>query len=182
MILMGPASEAEHTSRMHRRRPADPVLLALVLVASLLLLAGCSRTDGYGDAWVALDGDLSGVSVDVHKQVGCGCCDGWAAYLREHGATVNVQEDPYQADYRRSLGVPSEAGGCHTAFIDGYVVEGHAPIAAIVSLLTSRPDLVGIAVPGMPAVGPGMGGDEEAWNAMDVLSINPGGELNLFHF
>jgi hypothetical protein len=40
--------------------------------------------------------------------------------------------------------------------VDGYVVEGHVPADVIQRLLKERPNLVGVAVPGMPAGSPGM--------------------------
>ena len=53
-------------------------------------------------------------------------------------------------------GVPADLEACHTALVDGYVVEGHVPADLIVRLLRERPAVVGLAVPGMPAGSPGM--------------------------
>jgi hypothetical protein len=54
------------------------------------------------------------------------------------------------------FGVPAAAMSCHTAVIDGYVIEGHVPVEDIRRLLAERPDARGLAAPGMPAGSPGM--------------------------
>ena len=81
-------------------------------------------------------------------------------HLQSNGANVEVSDDPDRAAYRASLGIPDDAVSCHTAIVDGYAIEGHVPATAIQRLLASRPDAVGLALPGMPADSPGMGGDE----------------------
>ena len=73
--------------------------------------------------------------------------------------------------------MPDGAASCHTALVEGYVVEGHVPTAAIMKLLDDRPDAVGLALPGMPPDSPGMGGDESTWVAQDVLLIQNDGQL-----
>jgi hypothetical protein len=81
------------------------------------------------------------------------------------------------ADFKRRKGVPDGAVSCHTALVDGYVIEGHVPAGAIVRLLEQRPDAIGLALPGMPADSPGMGGDPETWEAQPVMLIEPDGDL-----
>ena len=102
--------------------------------------------------------------------------------MEDHGATVVALEDANLFTFRDRVGVPSDATSCHTALVEGYVVEGHVPAAAVAELLTARPDAVGIAVPGMPADSPGMGGDPEAWAALDVVVIERDGTLTPFEF
>lgn len=82
-------------------------------------------------------------------------------YLRKHGATVNVQDDPERATFSQANGIPESAASCHTAEVDGYFIEGHVPIEAIQRLLTDRPKAVGLSLPEMPADSPGMGRREE---------------------
>ncbi len=79
-------------------------------------------------------------------------------------------------------GVPEGAASCHTALVDGYVIEGHVPAGAIVRLLDERPNAIGLALPGMPADSPGMGGTPETWEAQPVALIGPSGELIPFDF
>lgn len=92
----------------------------------------------------------------VHKDPDCGCCNGWVTHLRSSGLEVAVDEHSDLAAVRRRLGVPDELAACHTAEMDGYVIEGHVPAAAIQRLLRERPAASGLSVPGMPPGSPGM--------------------------
>ncbi len=78
--------------------------------------------------------------------------------------------------------MPEGAGSCHTALVDGYVVEGHVPAEAIIKLLNERPDAVGIALAGMPPDSPGMGGDEKSWDAQPVMLIQNDGQMVAYDF
>ncbi len=98
-------------------------------------------------------------------------------YLRNHGATVEVTDDPDRDAFRAERGISDAAASCHTAVVDGYVVEGHVPVQAIERLLAERPDAIGLTLPGMPADSPGMGGDEATWAAQPVLLIERDGTL-----
>lgn len=88
----------------------------------------------------------------------CGCCQGHANYLRAHGFKITVKETPDMSLIRRQHGVPEKLEGCHIMIVDGYVVEGHVPAASINKLLTERPKIKGISLPGMPEGSPGMTG------------------------
>jgi hypothetical protein len=102
--------------------------------------------------------------------------------MTDHGATVVVTSDPFLIETKMELGIPVEAYACHSALIEGYVIEGHVPVDAIDRLLTARPDAIGIAVPGMPSDSPGMGGDPETWSGLDVLLIGNDGVLLSFDY
>ncbi len=52
--------------------------------------------------------------------------------------------------------VPSNLAACHTAIVNGYVVEGHVPEDVIRKMLAEKPKISGIAVAGMPMGAPGM--------------------------
>ena len=95
----------------------------------------------------------------VYKSPTCGCCRGWVAYLRRHGFKIRVKNVDDLDPVKRMFGVPKKLAACHTATVAGYVVEGHVPVASIRKLLAERPKARGIAVPGMPAGTPGMGGE-----------------------
>jgi hypothetical protein len=86
------------------------------------------------------------------------------------------------AEFKQQNGVPAGAASCHTALVDGYVIEGHVPAGAILELLAQRPDAIGLALPGMPADSPGMGGDPETWEAQPVVLIESDGDLVPFEF
>lgn len=100
--------------------------------------------------------------MQVEKTPTCGCCEVWIDMAREAGFEVEVTETSDYAGMKKAAGVPRRLVSCHTARIGGYVVEGHVPFAAIRALLRDRPDIAGIAVPGMPAASPGMGGAIDA--------------------
>ena len=103
-------------------------------------------------------------------------------YLQEHSADVETIDDPNRAVYRGDAGVPDTAASCHTAMVDGYALEGHIPVGAIVKLLQDRPDAVGLALPGMPADSPGMGGDVTTWENQPVMLIGNDGSLRPFDY
>ena len=88
----------------------------------------------------------------------CGCCQGHANYLRQHGFKITVKETHDMSLIRRQHGVPEKLEGCHIMIVDGYVVEGHVPAASINKLLAERPKIKGISLPGMPEGSPGMTG------------------------
>ena len=98
--------------------------------------------------------------VTLYKDPQCGCCEGYAAYLKENGFDVKVVNTGNLAAINTALGVPDELQACHTAMIDGYVVEGHVPVDAINRLLADKPNITGISLPGMPAGSPGMNGEK----------------------
>ena len=95
-------------------------------------------------------------SVIVHKTPWCGCCAHWVEHLREDGFDVTVEETEDLASVRETLGVPDQIQSCHTAQVEGYVLEGHVPAAEVRRLLAERPEATGLAVPGMPMGSPGM--------------------------
>lgn len=86
----------------------------------------------------------------------CGCCVKWAEYLEENGVQVTINKIENLQSVKDEHGVPAQLSACHTAIVDGYVVEGHVPVEDIRRLLGERPDAIGIAVPGMPPNSPGM--------------------------
>ena len=108
----------------------------------------------------------------VYKDPQCGCCDGHADYLRENGFEVTVKPTQDLRTLRLIGGVAEHFAGCHMTLIDGYVVEGHVPVEPINRLLSERPDIKGIALPGMPTGSPGMGGQKT--EPFVVYEIAPG--------
>jgi hypothetical protein len=98
--------------------------------------------------------------VTLYKNPQCSCCEGYAAYLRQNGFEVTVKPTNDLAQISLKAGVPAELEGCHTAFIDGYVVDGHVPVEVIRKLLSERPAIAGITLPGMPSGSPGMFGEK----------------------
>lgn len=100
---------------------------------------------------------LAGPLITVYKTPDCGCCVKWVEYLQKEGFEVKTVNRDDLSPIKQRAGVPPEMSSCHTALVDGYVIEGHVPAQAIRKLLKERPDTLGLAVPGMPANSPGMG-------------------------
>ena len=123
-------------------------LLALILLA-VALSGGPTRAE-------------QPYAATLYKNPQCGCCETYADYLRENGFEVTVKPTHDLPLMKRQHGVPSELEGCHTTLVEGYVVEGHVPVNSLIRLLTEKPDIKGISLPGMPAGSPGMFGEKTA--------------------
>jgi len=98
------------------------------------------------------------IQATLYKNPHCSCCEDYAAYLRQNGFEVDVKETNDLEGITLKAGVPEQLEGCHTMFVDGYVVVGHVSVDVMSKLLTERPPIVGIAIPGMPTGVPGMDG------------------------
>jgi len=92
----------------------------------------------------------------LYKNPQCSCCEGYAAYLRQNGFTVDVKPTNDLAEISENAGVPAKYQGCHTMFVGNYVVDGHVPVEVVRKLLSERPPIAGITLPGMPTGSPGM--------------------------
>jgi hypothetical protein len=118
--------------------------------------------------------------VHVYKTRGCGCCAAWVEHLEAAGYPVQVEDvDDIDAVNAR-LGIPARTTSCHTAQVDGYLVEGHVPAADIDRMLAERPPIAGLAVPGMPARAPGMAEPGQPIGGFDVVSFTKGGGVELY--
>ena len=92
----------------------------------------------------------------VYKSPSCGCCDAWVSHMHSAGFRGIVRDVPDLHPIKKKLGVAPDLWACHTAVIDGYVIEGHVPAREVIRLLNDRPKAIGLAVPGMPIGSPGM--------------------------
>ncbi|WP_018237059.1 DUF411 domain-containing protein [Ensifer sp. BR816] len=117
----------------------------------------------------------------IYKDPLCGCCESWAAAMRAAGFAVEVHHESDMTAIKRRFAVPADMEACHTAVLDGYLLEGHVPLEAIRKLIAERPDIVGLAVPGMPAGSLGMGDDPQAAYEVYALSRIPGAAPTVFH-
>ncbi|MBM7335271.1 DUF411 domain-containing protein [Alcanivorax marinus] len=107
-------------------------------------------------------------TLEMYKSPSCGCCTAWAEHMRDNGFEVKVHETQNLQSIKEKAGLKPGMGSCHTAFIDGYAIEGHVPAEDVKRLLEERPDAHGLTVPGMPVGSPGMEmGDRR--DAYDVL-------------
>lgn len=145
---------------LHRKtRGIRPLFLSIAVAASV--------------AGVSISGPAYAAAVTVYKSPWCGCCTSWADALvaAGHSVTINDVEDLDQI--KKLAGVPEDLQACHTAAVEGYVIEGHVPARELERLLAERPDAKGLAVPGMPAGSPGMEGG--APEPFDVLLFSADG-------
>lgn len=121
-------------------------------------------------------------AMEVKKTSGCGCCLAWMERMQENGFAPQG-ENMFMGlliRYKLDQGVPQRMVSCHTATVNGYVIEGRVPAADIRKLLDERPDAVGLAVPGMPLGSPGMDfGDSR--EAFEVFLIQRDGTTEIFN-
>ena len=101
------------------------------------------------------------IKATLYKNPQCSCCENYAAYLRKNGFEVDVKPTNDLAQISRKAGVPETFQGCHTMFVNGYVIDGLVPINTVRKLLSEKPAIAGITLPGMPLGSPGMGGSKE---------------------
>ena len=116
----------------------------------------------------------AGESMIIYKDPNCGCCHAWAEAMKKTGFSVRAEDVDDLNIIKERFAVPIEMQGCHTAIVAGYYVEGHVPLNAVKRLLAERPQVAGLAVPGMPAGSLGMGDDPNAY--YDVYSVPKSGD------
>lgn len=132
-------------------------------------------------ALLPIRGWASARQMHVLKDPNCGCCSAWIEILEAEGFEVTVEASMGTAlsRYKMENGIPAEMASCHTGKIEGYMVEGHVPVADILRLLDERPEAVGLSVPGMPFGSPGMGPEDQR-EAFDVFLIRKDGSSEVF--
>lgn len=120
-------------------------------------------------------------SITMWKSPTCGCCKDWEIYLQKNGFHVKAIPEGNE-QIRKKLGMPIQYGSCHTALIQGYVIEGHVPAREIKRLLIEKPKALGLAVPAMPVGSPGMDGPEYRGkkDPYDVLLISSTGQSSVY--
>ena len=118
-------------------------------------------------------------TIKVYKSPTCGCCSEWVKHLEENGFEVTSHNVQNLDTYKKQADLPYGMGSCHTAFVDGYAVEGHVPASDIKRMLSQKPDIRGISVPGMPMGSPGMeyGNRKDAYK---VISYTKDGETAVY--
>ena len=150
-----------------------PLVLSVIVVA-LVATAFVMWNQASAEAQVAPDKP----SVTVYKSPTCGCCNKWVEHLEENGYAVESNDMPNVTPMKQRLGLPQQLASCHTAVVGGYVVEGHVPADVIDQLLEEKPDVVGIAVPGMPIGSPGMEGPNP--QSYDVIAFTKDGGQEVY--
>ena len=150
----------------------------LVRMAGVAAVAAVGMTDRR--LWAALPGSTSPTPITVYKSSTCGCCTKWVDHVRANGFAPVVHDEEEMDALKNKLKVPEGVRSCHTAQIDGYLIEGHVPASDIRRLLAERPKAAGLAVPGMPPLTPGMAPADVAPRGFEVVSFQPDGSTKVF--
>ena len=122
--------------------------------------------------------DAKKPTITVYKDPNCGCCKNWIQYLVKHGYKVDAKDTPDLQSVKQTLGVPDKLASCHTAVVNGYLIEGHVSAEDIDRLLAQKPKIAGLAVPGMPASSPGMDGPRT--RAYQVMAFDKTGKTSVY--
>ena len=130
--------------------------------------------------WSFWPQDSTALEVTMYKNRGCQCCSAWAKHLRKEGYNVQVRFAGNMDTIKKRYKVAAPYQSCHTALVNGYVIEGHVPMREIKRLLTERPDAIGISVPGMPTGSPGMEVPGEKADAYKVLLMKKDGTSSVY--
>ena len=119
--------------------------------------------------------------IEIWKSPTCGCCNDWIKHLEANGFRTRTYDQGNTAK-RREVGMPAHYGSCHTALIDGYVIEGHVPAREIKRLLKEKPKALGLTVPEMPIGTPGMDGPEYGGqlDPYNVLLVRQDGTARIY--
>jgi hypothetical protein len=144
----------------------------VAVLTAVLVLTACTAAEGVPATASRGAEPTAAVSMTMYRSPDCSCCHLWADIARGAGWTVASADKVDMAAFKTEAGVPPEYASCHTTMVGGYFVEGHVPVEAVQRLLAERPDIDGIALPGMPAGSPGMGGAQDA--PLEVLAITDG--------
>ena len=125
--------------------------------------------------------DAGSPTIEVWKSATCECCGNWVKHLEANGfaVKVNAAEPTALERLKAQAGIPTKLAACHTAKIDGYVIEGHVPAPDIKRLVAEKPDAIGLTVPGMPLGSPGMEQGAK-FEPYDVLLLKPDGTTQVF--
>ena len=181
----------KHTTHKHkaavsrRRRKMAMIGSGVAVLAAvgigIAVFAGRSGNESTATAAATPLADGSALpTVDVYKSPTCACCSKWVEHLRDFGITVHTTDTEDMTRVKARHAVPPQVESCHTALVDGYVIEGHVPAATIRRLLDERPGIAGLAVAGMPIGSPGMEVPGVKAQPYNVLRFDKDGETRVF--
>jgi hypothetical protein len=162
---------ARRVSAIIQRYPLSRGRIIMKNILFLTLLSVLMWTPAWSD---------EPTEITVYKTPTCGCCGKWIAHLEDNGFNVVTREMNDLTAIKTENGIPRNLASCHTGIVDGYVVEGHIPADVIRRLLKERPDIKGIAVPGMPAGSPGMEVASGVVQPYSVMTFDENGKSEVF--
>ncbi len=145
--------------------------IMLILIVAVIAIAGCTQNTTSGQI-------NSGEKITVYKSQSCGCCDGYITHLNREGMNVEQVQMQDVTEIKNKYGVPENMRSCHTSVVGKYFVEGHVPVEAVNKLMSEKPDIKGIALPGMPSAAPGMPGKKT--EEFKIMAVKNDGSTELF--
>jgi len=122
----------------------------------------------------------SGPAITIMRSASCGCCTKWGEHIAAAGFAITDVVTEEMDRVKQQHAIPDELASCHTAVVEGYVIEGHVPASSIQRLLKERPSIKGLTAPGMPMGSPGMDGPGITPEAFEVLAISADGGTSVF--
>lgn len=129
-------------------------MITRVFLFALLLMPLSVLSSEWDAARLALD---KPTQITVYRDANCQCCHKWIEHLQAHDFQVDDQIRSDMSNVKQQLGLPVKMASCHSAVVDGYLIEGHVPADDIKQLLADKPaDIKGLSVPQMPVGTPGM--------------------------
>jgi len=144
-----------------------------------LVLTAAQSTQAADPVWLEGKTEQS-YAIQVYHSPTCGCCKGWVDHLKAHNFKVESIEMHDVTPVKQQFGVPPRGASCHTAVVNGKVIEGHVPAQAIKQLLSAESDIRLLTVPGMPSGGPGMDYEGARKDAFKVYAVNDEGQVSVF--
>ena len=162
--------------------------LGAVLTATGLFMLTSNRTAEAGDAVLggeqraatAVAARGNGETITVYRSPTCGCCKAWEDHMRAAGYTVESVETAALDPIKDEHGVPRPLRSCHLGVVEGYLIEGHVPAEDVIRMLAERPEIKGLAVPGMPAGSPGMDVPGRENEPFEVFAFRESGESEIW--
>jgi hypothetical protein len=150
------------------------LLVVAITMGACGTAARTSSTDDHVGRRAGMGGS-DAKAITIYRSPTCSCCKEYEAYLTAAGYRVEIVELADVSVKKRELGVPEGAWSCHTSKLGGYVVEGHVPLEVLSKLISEKPAVKGLALPGMPDGAPGMGTPKTT--PLHVLSFDDAGKL-----
>ena len=128
------------------------IFVLVLLFAVMLAVSACNSQPGnvVSNNKNNVDGNNAKVKTTIFKSESCGCCDLYTSYVDKKGFDVEVVQMDDISSIKEKYNIPAKMQSCHTTIFGDYFVEGHVPKEAIDKLLAEKPDIAGIALPGMP--------------------------------
>lgn len=149
------------------KKLSTPFLNGLLVIISMLFIVACEQTV-----------QATGPTITVYKSPTCGCCKKWVSHLQANGFQVKAVDLTDLDAVKERYGVQQRFSSCHTAVVNGYIIEGHVPADLVHKLLKEKPKIAGLTVPGMPMGAPGMEGPRK--DAYNVLTFDKSGKLGIY--